>query len=137
MYEKYNAYEIGVGGGGGEYIPQIGFGWTNGVALVLLRQAYSTPINSNGGGNSSVSDAMIIVVSCLAGFIGVLSIVMLYLHVYFPVQHSSSSTSAIAVVTPLSQKQLSPVVSEGGVTMRPLSPELDSSSKHSNSVLDV
>ena len=136
MYEKYNAYEIGVGGGGGEYIPQIGFGWTNGVALILLRQAYPTPINSNGGGNSSVSDAIIIVVSCLAGFIGVLGIVMVYLHVYFPVQ-DSSSTSAIAVVTPLSQKQLSPVVSGGGVTMRPLSPELDGSSKHSNSVLDV
>ena len=36
MYEKYNAYEIGQGGGGGEYVPQVGFGWSNGVALKLL-----------------------------------------------------------------------------------------------------
>jgi alpha,alpha-trehalase len=36
MYEKYNALKHGSGGGGGEYSPQIGFGWTNGVALVLL-----------------------------------------------------------------------------------------------------
>ncbi len=40
MYEKYNAYVVGQGGGGGEYKPQIGFGWTNGVALVLLEQVY-------------------------------------------------------------------------------------------------
>ena len=31
MYEKYNAYEIGEGGDGGEYTPQIGFGWSNGM----------------------------------------------------------------------------------------------------------
>lgn len=36
MYEKYDATKPGVGGGGGEYTPQIGFGWSNGVALVLL-----------------------------------------------------------------------------------------------------
>lgn len=36
MYEKYNASEVGHGGGGGEYVPQVGFGWTNGVALDLL-----------------------------------------------------------------------------------------------------
>ncbi|KAJ1405834.1 hypothetical protein B484DRAFT_436853, partial [Ochromonadaceae sp. CCMP2298] len=38
MYEKYNAYEVGVGGGGGEYVPQVGFGWSNAVALLLLKQ---------------------------------------------------------------------------------------------------
>ena len=38
MYEKYDAFEPGVGGGGGEYVPQVGFGWTNGVALDLLRK---------------------------------------------------------------------------------------------------
>eukprot|EP00051_Salpingoeca_urceolata_P019950 m.295016 g.295016 ORF g.295016 m.295016 type:complete len:659 (-) comp19510_c0_seq5:122-2098(-) len=37
MYEKYNAFEPGTGGGGGEYVPQTGFGWTNGVALEWLR----------------------------------------------------------------------------------------------------
>lgn len=36
MFEKYNAYQPGVGGGGGEYVPQRGFGWTNGVVLDLL-----------------------------------------------------------------------------------------------------
>jgi len=36
MYEKYDAFQPGQGGGGGEYHPQVGFGWTNGVALVLL-----------------------------------------------------------------------------------------------------
>jgi neutral trehalase len=36
MYEKYDVTNVGQGGGGGEYIPQIGFGWTNGVALDLL-----------------------------------------------------------------------------------------------------
>lgn len=38
MYEKYDAYVVGKGGGGGEYEPQIGFGWTNGVVLALLRE---------------------------------------------------------------------------------------------------
>eukprot|EP00043_Microstomoeca_roanoka_P016611 m.170801 g.170801 ORF g.170801 m.170801 type:complete len:393 (-) comp16489_c1_seq1:64-1242(-) len=33
MYEKYDAYALGKGGGGGEYVPQLGFGWTNGVVL--------------------------------------------------------------------------------------------------------
>eukprot|EP00056_Hartaetosiga_gracilis_P004963 m.79945 g.79945 ORF g.79945 m.79945 type:complete len:684 (+) comp11998_c0_seq2:19-2070(+) len=36
MYEKYNATEVGKGGGGGEYTPQLGFGWTNGVVLDFL-----------------------------------------------------------------------------------------------------
>ncbi|CAM9566394.1 unnamed protein product [Scytosiphon promiscuus] len=36
MMEKYDADETGKGGGGGEYSLQIGFGWTNGVALDLL-----------------------------------------------------------------------------------------------------
>lgn len=36
MFEKYDAFHPGEGGGGGEYHPQTGFGWSNGVALVLL-----------------------------------------------------------------------------------------------------
>ena len=35
-YEKYNALIPGQGGGGGEYTPQVGFGWSNGVALWML-----------------------------------------------------------------------------------------------------
>lgn len=38
MYEKYSATEFGQGGGGGEYEPQVGFGWSNGVALHLLQR---------------------------------------------------------------------------------------------------
>uniref|UniRef100_A0A7S3NM94 Trehalase n=1 Tax=Aureoumbra lagunensis TaxID=44058 RepID=A0A7S3NM94_9STRA len=36
MMEKYNALEPGVSGQGGEYKPEIGFGWTNGVVLDLI-----------------------------------------------------------------------------------------------------
>ncbi|PSN32620.1 Trehalase [Blattella germanica] len=36
MYEKYDATVSGAPGAGGEYVNQIGFGWTNGVALDLL-----------------------------------------------------------------------------------------------------
>ena len=37
MHEKYDASCSGKAGGGGEYAPQVGFGWTNGVLLDLLR----------------------------------------------------------------------------------------------------
>ena len=36
MFEKYNAFEPNEMGGGGEYVPQTGFGWTNGVSLSFL-----------------------------------------------------------------------------------------------------
>jgi len=36
MHEKYNAYVLGDPGAGGEYPPQIGFGWSNGVTLEFL-----------------------------------------------------------------------------------------------------
>jgi len=36
MHEKYNALVPGSSGYGGEYPPQIGFGWTNGVTLEFL-----------------------------------------------------------------------------------------------------
>jgi len=36
MHEKYNAFIPGAPGNGGEYDPQVGFGWTNGVVLDLL-----------------------------------------------------------------------------------------------------
>ncbi|CAG9464233.1 unnamed protein product [Pedinophyceae sp. YPF-701] len=39
LHEKYRADERGRGGGGGEYPSQMGFGWTNGVVLKLLRAA--------------------------------------------------------------------------------------------------
>jgi len=36
MHEKYNGFLPGQPGTGGEYPPQIGFGWTNGVTLEFL-----------------------------------------------------------------------------------------------------
>lgn len=36
MYEKYDATKPGARGEGGEYTPQVGFGWTNGAVLHLL-----------------------------------------------------------------------------------------------------
>nr|WP_321360535.1 alpha,alpha-trehalase TreF [uncultured Hyphomonas sp.] len=37
LHEKYDVEECHVGGGG-EYLPQLGFGWTNGVTAALLDQ---------------------------------------------------------------------------------------------------
>ncbi|XP_044253283.1 trehalase-like [Tribolium madens] len=37
MFEKYDAEQAGKPGGGGEYEVQEGFGWTNGVALMLVK----------------------------------------------------------------------------------------------------
>lgn len=37
MHEKYDATVFGSSGKGGEYEPQVGFGWSNGVVLQLLR----------------------------------------------------------------------------------------------------
>ncbi|XKL67138.1 hypothetical protein PGB90_010558 [Kerria lacca] len=36
MFEKYNSLQAGETGTGGEYLPQTGFGWTNGVILEFL-----------------------------------------------------------------------------------------------------
>ncbi|GJP36524.1 hypothetical protein CLOM_g9575 [Closterium sp. NIES-68] len=36
MHEKYDGRHRGAVGGGGEYNPQVGFGWTNGAVLSLL-----------------------------------------------------------------------------------------------------
>jgi alpha,alpha-trehalase len=37
MFEKYDVYDTSLHAGGGEYQLQDGFGWTNGVALALLK----------------------------------------------------------------------------------------------------
>ncbi|EGD74807.1 hypothetical protein PTSG_07040 [Salpingoeca rosetta] len=42
MYEKYDAVVVGKGGGGGEYKPQLGFGWTNGVVLDFAAELAAT-----------------------------------------------------------------------------------------------
>ncbi|XP_055821751.1 probable trehalase [Solanum dulcamara] len=38
MFEKYDVTACGAYGGGGEYIAQTGFGWSNGVVLALLEE---------------------------------------------------------------------------------------------------
>ncbi|XVF12917.1 hypothetical protein REPUB_Repub08aG0161400 [Reevesia pubescens] len=38
MHEKYDVEKCGEYGGGGEYIPQTGFGWSNGVVLAFLEE---------------------------------------------------------------------------------------------------
>ncbi|KAJ6714294.1 TREHALASE [Salix viminalis] len=38
MHEKYDVQKCGEFGGGGEYIPQTGFGWSNGVLLAFLEE---------------------------------------------------------------------------------------------------
>uniref|UniRef100_A0A672FUZ6 Trehalase n=1 Tax=Salarias fasciatus TaxID=181472 RepID=A0A672FUZ6_SALFA len=49
MYEKYDVNGDGKPGGGGEYEVQLGFGWTNGVALQLLDQ-YGATLTSGSWG---------------------------------------------------------------------------------------
>ncbi|KAK2978651.1 hypothetical protein RJ640_019108 [Escallonia rubra] len=38
MHEKYDVDKCGDAGGGGEYVPQTGFGWSNGVVLAFLEE---------------------------------------------------------------------------------------------------
>ena len=38
MMEKYNVTDLGLEAGGGEYLLQDGFGWTNGVYLALKKE---------------------------------------------------------------------------------------------------
>lgn len=78
MYEKYNAFQVGVGGGGGEYTPQLGFGWSNGVALVLLDMLNpgDDGSRSNGSDDDSLSVGavvgivigVVLIVAFIAGF---------------------------------------------------------------------
>lgn len=47
MHEKYDVFEPGREGAGGEYEPQVGFGWSNGVALTLLVRAPRVSLEGN------------------------------------------------------------------------------------------
>ena len=72
MYEKYNAYEVGVGGGGGEYVPQVGFGWTNGVALYLLNSTLSSTdaaTDTSTTSSSGIDNTAIVIVCVLVGIL--------------------------------------------------------------------
>ena len=53
MHEKYDYRGGGVAGRGGEYDPQVGFGWTNGAALALMdRGLFPAPSSGRGGGGA-------------------------------------------------------------------------------------
>ncbi|KAM6988666.1 trehalase isoform 1-T2 [Tautogolabrus adspersus] len=54
MFEKYDVNGDGKPGGGGEYEVQLGFGWTNGVALQLLDQYGATLTSGSGCVSSSL-----------------------------------------------------------------------------------
>ncbi|KAK5868966.1 hypothetical protein PBY51_009934 [Eleginops maclovinus] len=56
MFEKYDVNGDGKPGGGGEYEVQLGFGWTNGVALQLLDQ-YGATLTS---GSSQVFSGLLL-----------------------------------------------------------------------------
>jgi hypothetical protein len=62
MYEKYNADKVGVGGEGGEYVPQAGFGWSNGVALVLLNSTFTFVLPDDSGSSSNHISAWFLVI---------------------------------------------------------------------------
>ncbi|KAJ8280272.1 hypothetical protein GJAV_G00052590 [Gymnothorax javanicus] len=49
MFEKYDVSGDGKPGGGGEYEVQLGFGWTNGVAIQLLDQFGDRLISGSAG----------------------------------------------------------------------------------------
>lgn len=58
---------IGLPGGGGEYDVQLGFGWTNGVALRLL-ETFSDRLTATTGGSShpkAASFGLIILIALL------------------------------------------------------------------------
>ncbi|KAH8522178.1 hypothetical protein Peur_040719 [Populus x canadensis] len=48
IHEKYDVQKCGEPGGGGEYIPQTGFGWSNGVTLAFLEE-FGWPEDRNIG----------------------------------------------------------------------------------------
>lgn len=50
MFEKYNVTREGNTGRGGEYKPQVGFGWTNGVTLDLLVRFPELKVGNNAAG---------------------------------------------------------------------------------------
>lgn len=47
LFSQYDANILGGHGGGGEYVTQLGFGWSNGVVMDLLAQ-YGKELTSTG-----------------------------------------------------------------------------------------
>nr|XP_026492893.1 trehalase-like isoform X3 [Vanessa tameamea] len=82
MLEKYDATIFGGYGGGGEYVVQTGFGWTNGVIMALLDQYGAEAFGEEGAeevrgaavGAGGVATALLVVAASLAA--GALGLVM-------------------------------------------------------------
>lgn len=55
MFEKYDAEIPGGYGGGGEYVVQSGFGWTNGVALEFIDRYFRKSTEKNRKGKLTLS----------------------------------------------------------------------------------
>ncbi|XP_063835084.1 trehalase isoform X2 [Ostrinia nubilalis] len=83
MLEKYDATIFGGYGGGGEYVVQTGFGWTNGVIMALLdkygAEAFGDKSAESGavygahvGAGSVATSILVIMASVAAGTLGVL-----------------------------------------------------------------
>ncbi|XP_068236189.1 trehalase-like [Palaemon carinicauda] len=62
MFEKYSVERLGLPGGGGEYDVQLGFGWSNGVAMRLLA-IFGDRLTATTGGSVIVQPHSILVVS--------------------------------------------------------------------------
>ncbi|XP_068632048.1 uncharacterized protein [Battus philenor] len=58
MFEKYDVEQPGRIGGGGEYIVQTGFGWSNGVVLEMLK-AYGNKMTAVDSNNTKQADVTV------------------------------------------------------------------------------
>ncbi|CAG0896196.1 unnamed protein product [Darwinula stevensoni] len=72
MFEKYDSMKQGYPGHGGEYDVQVGFGWTNGVALEFLaryghRLSTDLAAVSGGGARGGGAAALVLLVAVVAG----------------------------------------------------------------------
>ena len=65
MFEKYNVSTVGNTGRGGEYTPQVGFGWTNGVILELLVRFPDLVVGNNAVRMSGMS-IVLLFLACVA-----------------------------------------------------------------------
>ncbi|XP_066941045.1 uncharacterized protein [Macrobrachium rosenbergii] len=61
MFEKYSVERLGLPGGGGEYNVQLGFGWSNGVAMRLLA-IFGDRLTATTGGSVTVQPPSLLVV---------------------------------------------------------------------------
>ncbi|XP_072945752.1 trehalase-like isoform X2 [Epargyreus clarus] len=81
MLEKYDATIFGGFGGGGEYVVQTGFGWTNGVIMSLLHRygadAFGTGADSGAvygaqvGASGVATSLLVVLASLAAGALGI------------------------------------------------------------------